>query len=40
MIIKPDLMDVRMTYAHAAINLIAALLIAYYFTHKEGYIKF
>ncbi len=25
---------------HAIINLIGALLIAYYFTNKEGFIKF
>jgi hypothetical protein len=26
--------------SHAAINLLGASLIAYYFMHKEGFIKF
>ena len=25
---------------HSYVNILAALLIAYYFMHKEGYIKF
>lgn len=26
--------------SHSVVNLFAGLFIAYYFTHKEGYIKF
>jgi len=33
-IVMPDMR------AHAAINIVAALCIAYYFMHKEGYISF
>lgn len=29
-----------MTKQHAYINLFAAIMIAYYFMHKENYIKF
>ena len=34
MIYNPEMMN------HSFVNIVAVLLIAYYFMHKEGYIKF
>jgi hypothetical protein len=39
MLIMPQNMSANMVRVHAGLNLAAALMIAYYFTHKEGFIK-
>lgn len=39
MLISPS-MTTKQVRLHAGLNIFAALCIAYYFTNREGYIKF